>query len=326
MTLSRGKLLCLMAGNLYAPTKDWRFADAGILSSEFTFTRAGSATYLDSAGVRQIALTNVPRFDHTTAGVPRGLLIEAAVTNNLLNSTSPATQTTASLGTGTYTIWCEGSGSATVAGNTATITGAGTATAGSPVTFVVTVAGTVDVTVAGSLTVFQLELGSLPTSLIITAGTTVTRAQDVCNIPTMPGWFNQAEGTWFIDWMPNSVAANALSADDGTANNRERIQMSTTTPFAGVDVGGVSQASFTGSGITVGSTRVRAALAYKTNDFEFTVNGAQLGTDTAGTLPTPTKLNLGANATGSAHNGWYRRLGYWNRRLPSARLLYETGL
>jgi len=56
------------------------------LPSEFTFTRASTGTYFDSAGVLQSAATNAPRFDHVfnaTSGlwVPKGLLIEGAATN-----------------------------------------------------------------------------------------------------------------------------------------------------------------------------------------------------------------------------------------------------
>jgi hypothetical protein len=46
-----------------------------------TFTRASSATFVGSNGLIQSAATNTPRFDHTAAGVCRGLLIEEGRTN-----------------------------------------------------------------------------------------------------------------------------------------------------------------------------------------------------------------------------------------------------
>lgn len=112
-----------------------------------------------------------------------GLLIEEARTNQLLNSTSPATQTTGSLANGTYTLWVNGSGTATMSTGTATGCGTGVASQGTPVNFTTSgAAGTCTVTVAGSLNAFQLELGAFGTSLIVTAGATATRAAD--SIPT----------------------------------------------------------------------------------------------------------------------------------------------
>jgi hypothetical protein len=51
-----------------------------------TFTRASSATFVGSNGLIQSAATNIPRFDHTSAGVCRGLLIEESRTNLLTQS------------------------------------------------------------------------------------------------------------------------------------------------------------------------------------------------------------------------------------------------
>jgi hypothetical protein len=86
-----------------------------------------------------------------------GLLVEQAHTNYLANSGAPATQTTPSLGTGTYILWVNGSGSATMSAGTATGCGTSASTQGTKVTVTITVAGTCVVTVAGSLNEFQLE-------------------------------------------------------------------------------------------------------------------------------------------------------------------------
>ena len=59
----------------------------GALPDGVSFTRAGSATYFDAAGVLQTALADVPRFDHNpVSGALRGLLVEPSATNRLLNS------------------------------------------------------------------------------------------------------------------------------------------------------------------------------------------------------------------------------------------------
>jgi hypothetical protein len=75
------------------PSLDLRFAenkslvDAITGAQLVTFTRASSGTFVDSAGVLQTAVTDVPRFDHNpTTGESLGLLVEEARTNLLLRS------------------------------------------------------------------------------------------------------------------------------------------------------------------------------------------------------------------------------------------------
>ncbi len=62
------------------------------------FTRASSATFVGSDGLIQTAATNIPRFDHTSAGVCRGLLIEESRTN----LSWPSAYTTADQGFGVF--------------------------------------------------------------------------------------------------------------------------------------------------------------------------------------------------------------------------------
>jgi hypothetical protein len=76
------------------PSLDLRFAenksltDAVTGQSLITFTRASSATYIDSAGTLQTAAVDVPRFDHNpTTGESLGLLVEEQRTNSIRNNT-----------------------------------------------------------------------------------------------------------------------------------------------------------------------------------------------------------------------------------------------
>jgi hypothetical protein len=104
------------------------------------------------------------------------VLNEPVAVQQLLNSDAPATQTTGSLATGDYVLWQNGAGSSDLTAGTATISTTGSATDGSPLTFTVTGAGTVTVTIAGGPPdEFQLEGGSVPTTFILSAGGTVQR-------------------------------------------------------------------------------------------------------------------------------------------------------
>jgi hypothetical protein len=76
------------------PSLDLRFAenksltDAVTGQSLITFTRASSATYIDSAGTLRTAAVDVPRFDHNpTTGESLGLLVEDQRTNSIRNNT-----------------------------------------------------------------------------------------------------------------------------------------------------------------------------------------------------------------------------------------------
>ncbi len=158
----------------------------GVLKDEvsgtsFIFTRSTQGTYIHpDTGVITTAAIDEARFEKIRG--KKALLMEGQTTQHLLNSQTPATQTSGSLAIGTYILWCEGTGSAAVAANTATITGAGTATQGVPVVFEVTAAGTVDVTVTGTLTFFQLEAMPIETSHIYSTTSATVRGADVCTL------------------------------------------------------------------------------------------------------------------------------------------------
>lgn len=173
-----------------APAPDWqyRFDNGNPMPAAIVFTRASVATdslYTDAAG----SSYNTYAVDAPRLVAGRGYLHEQSRVNRLLASTVPITQTTASLATGTYTLWIIGTGSATSSAGTATGTGFGAATAGVPNVFTLTGTGTVVVTVAGTVNRFQLELGSYPTSFIETTVAVVTRSADLAHIDMDPGGY-----------------------------------------------------------------------------------------------------------------------------------------
>lgn len=184
-------------------------ANAG--STDLLFNAAPGAAYNTFAA-------NVPRI---TPG--KGLLAEESKINRLLNSNAPVTQTTAILSTGAYVLWVNGTGSATSSAGTATGTGFGVATNGNPNFFTLTGSGTVVVTVAGSLNAFQLEAGTYPTSLIINAGSVITRNVDGIVLTTPPVFgtaYSIAANVFFNMPVGYNQTQYPGELDDGTANNR----------------------------------------------------------------------------------------------------------
>lgn len=144
-------------------------------------TRTGPSTDLlptsPSGFAYQSFSTNAPRI---TGGL--GLLREETRENYLNNSVGSAcvTQTTGSMPTGTYSLWENGPATLTPVPVTAVGTGFSAASQGSPSSFVVTVAGTVQIAVSGGVpNACQLEGDpgtiSYPTSFIPTTGSPATR-------------------------------------------------------------------------------------------------------------------------------------------------------
>src|SRR6202049_4100831 len=98
-----------------------------------TITRASAETNLLSTSPSGFAYTSVPSGVIASGPAFGGRQTWESRTNFLLNSAVPATQTTGSLGTGTYTLWVNGSGTATMSLGTGVGCGTSAATQGSPV-------------------------------------------------------------------------------------------------------------------------------------------------------------------------------------------------
>jgi len=260
------------------------------LPSQYTFTRGSVATYTDSASALQTAGINVERFNYAN-GQNLGLLIEDTRTNFFLNSGAPVTQTSGTLATGTYTLWMVGAGSVAVAGNSATITGAGTSIDGTPVVFVVTVTGTVNFTITGSPTRVQCELGPFASSYIATAGTTVVRSADNATRSV-----NFLPGTFLIKGKSSGVGETQIlfSYSDGSSNNTLRLQRNASGDASITIRSGGGSSALLNIGNLAAYANIAVAVRTEADNFAAIMTGNSLQTDTSGASPTGvTTLKLG---------------------------------
>lgn len=245
----------------------------GTPSALFSNARASNATDLTPSSPSGYVYTTYPSGGNIIS--PNiGLIIFNARTNLLLNSAAPVTQTTASLGTGTYTLWVNGSGSALASAGTATITGASSATNGSPNTITVTVAGTVTVTVTGSLNFFQLEAGAVGTTGVVTDSSTGTTAADLITLAGVAKTLLQGSAFYLVAETSPVLVNNVLI--DGTIDDIMRYSSNTSIKAV---FGASTLIATLGSG-NYSSGIVKQALGVASNARSLVANNGTVATDT----------------------------------------------
>lgn len=294
-----------------------------------TVSRASSGTDLLPTSASGASFT---AFGNNIARITQGLglLVEEARTNVVLNSTVPVTQTTASLGTGTYSLWVNGSGSATSSAGSATITGAGAATQGVPNTFVVTVAGTVTITVSGSLNAFQCELGAFGSSLIVTTVATATRSADVVTLATPPTF--GAAYTLFAAGAPDAPTTTSLNqvfATVGTGNsNRLVLFRLNANGTANLFMNGTPNWGPAAGAVLSSGSPAKLAAAVSPGAQIGTVNGSAVASGSAAAIASTAGVFVGVDGNlGTPLNGFISRIAIApNTALPAATLQAITNL
>ena len=324
-------------GDIFANSSlDLPFARTKTLDPRVSFTRASIGTYVGSDGLIQTATTNEPRFDHNpTTGESLGLLVEEAKTNLLLNSATLSTQSATVTAVST-TLSFYGTGTVTLTGASTAgpLVGTGTNNRVS-LTFTPT-AGSLTLTVSGSVTNAQLEAGAFPTSYIPTDGTVGgrTRAADVAHIAgaSFSSWYNQTEGTFFADSNQASLTPTSriISASSNATANRIIISRASASggniSLTVTDAGTAQVVTTLGSSLAAGTSN-KAAFVYKAVDFAGSVNGLAAVTQGTGTVPSAlTQLTIGNGETlgNNPMTGTIKRITYWPVRLANPTLQQIT--
>jgi hypothetical protein len=251
----------------------------------------------------------------------RGLLAEPAATNLLLQNATLSTQSvTVTAVAHTLSFW-----------GTGTVTLSGTSTAGPLVgtgannrvslTFTPS-AGSLTLTVAGTVSRAQLETGTVATSPIPTFAAAATRAADAVNKPTSEvSIFSATAGTVALKATTpgDSVLRVLWTLDDGTASERIRIERNTSNEIHFIVTDGGAAQCDINLGAVANNTDFTVCAAWAASSFAASLNGAAAVTDVAGTLPTLTSFKFGYSSTAS--QGWNKHLQkmfYLPRRASNA--------
>jgi hypothetical protein len=282
-----------------------------------------------------------PRFDYDPVTLaPKGLLIEEQRTQLLLNSslagTSLATQNVTVTAVA-HTLSFYGTGTVTLSGTSTAgpLVGTGAYPDRSTLTFTPT-AGTLTLTVTGTVQFAQLEIGAFATSFIPSAASQVTRAADSASMigNNFARWYTQGPGTLYGEALTTAPAVGGsnrfiVMVDNGTPQNSISLLtgiISTGTSGLYVNANNVDQAYIL-TGTRLISTGQKLSGAYQVNSFQAANSGA-LGTqDTSGILPVVDRLRFGSYPTGAASNflnGTISRIAYFNRRLADSELIGIT--
>lgn len=291
-----------------------------------TLTRASTATFVGSNGLIQSAAINTARFDHDPITLAcKGLLIEESRTNLVFPSDTLSTQTRTVTAVA-HTLSFYGTGTVAMSGvHTATVVGTGAYPTRTTLTFTPT-AGSLTLTITGSVTQAQLEAGAFPTSYIPTTTASVVRSADICSITgaNFTAFYNQSEGTMFTDSYPAAVAGTVTTfgISNGTASARWLNRFAQNEQV-------VITASGVESGLDainpVANQRAKVASAAKLNDIAMSINGLAVVTDTSQPMPNADRAGIG-NAVGTSPTGavTIASIRYYKKRLANAKLVTLT--
>ena len=252
---------------------------------DFTFSRAGNASRLNSSGNIVTESANLPRIDYTDGcGV---WLLEPQSTNLYLNSETLSTQsntTSASI----YTVSFYGTGTITFSG-THTGTLVGTAADERVYATFTTTSGTLTSTVSGTCTKGQLENLSSPTSYIPSSGASSTRLQDIATNSGNSSLINSTDGVFYAEMaaLANSGTFRIISLTNGSTSNRVSLIYNTTNnSFRIMVVSSGSTVFDISHSVTSTLDFHKVAVKYKANDFAVWIDGVEVATDTSGATPT----------------------------------------
>jgi hypothetical protein len=174
----------------------------------------------------------------------------------------------------------------------------------------------------------QVETGAFATSYIPTVASQATRAADSASMigNNFARWYNAEGGTVYSEFSRDSTSGasrGVWAINSGATNNA--IDYRPNGSNCVVQVSGATQADIYPGGGTAGAV-VKNAFAFRLNDFAASTNAGTVQTDTSGSLPIASQMQVGGLSTsaGQLLCGTIKRITYYPRRLANSELIGIT--
>jgi hypothetical protein len=256
----------------------------------------------------------------------KGLLTEPSRTNLVWPcgyGVAGVTQTTAALTAAAYTLSFKGTGSVTGTGGfVGVLTGTG---ANNTVSLTATATAAAAVlTVSGSITEMQLELGATASSPIITTTAAVTRAGDVATIPTASN-ITAAAGSIYLEFLLNTTQVSNIFTLFVDSNNY--IDLDANYTLAGQvtfrkNVAATLISNATAAAAYPSGTLIKVAVCWGALGMNMSINGTAYSNVSITTLASlPVNLYLGQTQAGVLiWNNNLKNLLTWTTQLTANQL------
>ena len=223
-----------------------------------------------------------------------------------------------------HTLSFYGTGSVVLSGvATGTLVGTGTSNRVT-LTFTPT-AGSLILTVVGSVTNWQLEAGSNATSYIPTVASTVTRNADVISKSGISSLIGQTQGTIFVD-LTRSITGDgrlfSLVGTGGISNNRIAMSYSSRYSVHFIYNGGFTQIFTDLNQPSV----AKLCVKYDNFSYKFFVNGVLIGTYNSLTPLGLSELYLGSDGGAQSLNGGINKFLMFKTALTDQQCISMTQL
>lgn len=169
----------------------------------------------------------------------------------------------------------------------------------------------------------QHEVGAFPTSYIPTVASQVTRTADIALIqtPNFAPWYNQPQGTFFVEFTPDTTVATTnvrvLTVSQAAAAGR----VVDIYPNVGIWTTFNGTTNLATGAATVTSTPQKFAAAFASGSYAACLNGGTVATAATATVNSPTQMTIGHFPSPTNFiNGHIRSIRFYPTRLNDAQL------